>query len=357
MINLKNLTANRSVTILLHLVGWVTFLLLPLLFFSAPRRLPTGMRPPPEEFRNPEFDIHSIWIYSIFFNLLLIAFFYLNIHVLIPQIFTKKTVLRYVGAILLCFAVVALGSEIINQVFHHMAFGRPRPFAFTAINFLLIFGLSTALRLTNDRVRFERERKEYENERLKSELSLLRSQVSPHFMFNVLNSLASLARKQSDQLESFIIQLSHLMRYMLYESGEKRVTLEREIEYLKNYIDLQKLRFGNDVIIEFNSQVARMDLPIEPMLLIPFVENAFKHGIGMIPDPAISIALSLNDHQVSFSVRNKFNKVLTETKDMNSGIGIQNVRRRLELLYKDLHSLSIEEKDSWFIVDLKLILR
>ena len=138
----------------------------------------------------------------------------------------------------LCFAAVALGSEIINQLFLRMQFGRPRPFVFTAINFLLIFGLSTALRLTNDRVRFERERKEYENERLKSELSLLRSQISPHFMFNVLNSLASLARKRSEQLEAFIIQLSHLMRYMLYESGERRVTLEREHEYLKNYIDL-----------------------------------------------------------------------------------------------------------------------
>lgn len=357
MINFKNQTVNRSFTILLHVVGWATFILLPLLFFSTPRR-PRGMpRPHPEEFRNPEFDIHSMWIYSIFFNLLLIAFFYLNIHVLIPQIFSKKTLLKYVGAILLCFAAVALGSEMINQLFYRMDFGRPRPFVFTAINFLLIFGLSTALRLTNDRVRFERERKEYENERLKSELSLLRSQVSPHFMFNVLNSLASLARKRSDQLESFIIQLSHLMRYMLYESGEKRVTLEREIEYLKNYIDLQKLRFGNDVTIEFNSQVSRVDLPIEPMLLIPFVENAFKHGIGMISGPTITINLSLDDHQLNFSVRNKFNKVLTETKDLNSGIGIQNVRRRLDLLYKDLHSLSIEEKDFWFVVDLRLILR
>lgn len=356
MINLKNQTVNRAFAALLHLVGWATFILLPLFFFSPGRRPPPGRMPHPPDFDNTSFELNSMWIQSVFFNLLLIAFFYVNMYILIPKVFTRKTLVRYVGAVLLCFIFVAIGSELLNQLSIRMEFGRPRPFIFTALNFFLVFGLSTALRLTSDRVQFERERKEYENERLKSELSLLRSQVSPHFMFNVLNSLASLARKKSDQLESFIIQLSHLMRYMLYESGEKRVTLEREIEYLKSYIDLQKLRFGNDIAIRFNTQVSKMDMPIEPMLLIPFVENAFKHGIGIITDPAINIDLSFTNHELKFLVENKFNKVLAETKDLSSGIGIQNVRRRLDLLYKDLYTLSIEERDSWFIVHLKLIL-
>jgi two-component system, LytTR family, sensor kinase len=355
VINLRNLTVSRSFTIVLHLAGWIMFILLPLLFFSPPRS--HERFPRPENVGDNGFDIHSMWIQSIFFNLLFIMFFYFNMYVLIPKVFTRNTLAKYVVAVLISFAVVALASELINQVFLMMHIGRPRPLVFTVFNFLMILGLSTTLRLTGDRVRFERERKEYENERLKSELSLLRSQVSPHFMFNVLNSLASLARKRSDQLESFIIQLSHLMRYMLYESGEKRVTLEREVEYLKSYIDLQKLRFGNDVAIEFHTQVVRMDLPIEPMLLIPFVENAFKHGIGLISEPTIRINLTLDDHQLHFSVHNKFNKVLTETKDVGSGIGIQNVRRRLDLLYQDLYTLTIVEKDLWFMVDLKLILR
>jgi len=176
-------------------------------------------------------------------------------------------------------------------------------------------------------------------------------------MFNVLNNLASLARKKSDQLESVIIQLSQLMRYMLYDSGEKRVTLDKEIEYVKSYIDIQKLRFGQDVTIDFNSNVKNGDLPIEPMLLIPFIENAFKHGMGLINDPTIIIGLSMEGDTLNFSVKNKFNGGVPETKDSSSGIGIQNVRRRLDLLYKDLHELKIYEGGEWFIVELKIILR
>ncbi|MBA4058500.1 MAG: histidine kinase, partial [Marivirga sp.] len=350
----------------LHVVGWVTFISLPFMFFGPRNRIsgpgrPENFRPPPGADGNVgqpgDFDLNAMRINSILFNILLIAFFYINMYVLIPKVLTKKTWVHYAGYVVLCFIIVVVAGELINTLLSSMSLRPARPFYFTILNFLLVFGLSTALRLTSDRVQFERERKERENENLKSELSLLRSQVSPHFMFNVLNNLASLARKKSDQLESVIIQLSHLMRYMLYDSGEKKVTLEKEIEYLKSYIDLQKLRFGNDVSISFDTDINRSDLPIEPMLLIPFVENAFKHGFGIINDPQIMIHLSIKDHTLSFAVKNKFNHILTETKDASSGIGIQNVRRRLDLLYKDLHELKIYEAGPWFIVDLKLILR
>jgi LytS/YehU family sensor histidine kinase len=176
-------------------------------------------------------------------------------------------------------------------------------------------------------------------------------------MFNVLNSLVSLARKKSDRLEPVIIQLSHLMRYMLYDSGVKKVTIEKEIQYLRSYIDLQKLRFGEEVTIRFDAEVTDGDLPVEPMLLIPFVENAFKHGVGMIDNPSIEITLSIREHALDFRVKNKFNQGLADAKDPGSGIGIQNVQRRLELLYRDLHQLSITTEESWFIVQLNMILR
>lgn len=367
-VSLKNQAVNRVMIVLLHVIGWVTFISLPFMFFG-PRMTRRVKGPsPPDNFRLPpgdelnvpptnDIDIGTLRLHSIFFNILLIAFFYINMYVLIPRVLTKKSWVHYLGSILLCFGVVLLASELINQLLSSTGFRPGRPFYFTTLNFLLVFGLSTALRLTSDRVRFERERKERENENLKSELSLLRSQVSPHFMFNVLNNLASLARKKSDQLESVIIQLSHLMRYMLYESGEKKVTVNKEVEYLKSYIDLQKLRFGNDITINFDTDVTNGDLPIEPMLLIPFVENAFKHGLGLIVDPLIMIKLSLDDHTMSFTVKNKFNKSFGETKDPSRGIGIQNVSRRLDLLYKDLHDLKIYEANAWFIVELKLVLR
>ena len=360
ILEIKNQTVNRLLIISLNVIGWVTFISLPFMFFGPRPGSRTPMRHdgfgPPNGQMPPEFDLNTMRLHSILFNVLLIGFFYLNTYVLIPRVLTKKSWLYYLASIVVCFVFVALVSELINHILWSYAY-RPRPFYFTSLNFLLVFGLSTALKLTSDRVQFEKERKERENETLKSELSLLRSQVSPHFMFNVLNNLASLARKKSDQLESIIIQLSHLMRYMLYESGEKRVTLDKEIEYLKSYIDLQKLRFGSDVTVDFDANVRKGDLPIEPMLLIPFVENSFKHGMGLITNPTIVVRLSLDDTTLNFSVKNKFNSGGVGTKDSSSGIGIQNVRRRLDLLYKDLYDLRICERDQWFNVELKLTLR
>ena len=294
--------------------------------------------------------------HSVLFNVVLIVFFYVNMYWLVPHILTRKNWMVYAGAIVLCFLVVLGLNRLIDFALVRDDFRPGRPLYFTTINFLLVFGLSTALRLTSDRIQFEREREQRENENLKSELSLLRSQISPHFMFNVLNSLASLARKKSDQLEPVIIQLSQLMRYMLYDAGDKRMSIDQEIDYLANYIDLQKLRFGNDIAITFNKQVIRGDLAIEPMLLIPFVENAFKHGTGLVMDPAIHIDLSADERTLAFIVRNKFSQAV-QAKDPSSGIGIQNVRRRLDLLYKDKHLLALSQEGSWFKVELKLILQ
>ena len=362
ILEIKKQTVNRLLIISLHIIGWISFISLPFMFFGPRLGSRTPLQhdgfgsPPNGQMPPPEFDLNAMRLHSILFNVLLIGFFYLNMYLLIPKVLTKKSWLHYLASIVICFVFVALASELINHILLSYAY-RPRPFYFTSLNFFLVFGLSTTLKLTSDRVHFERERKERENETLKSELSLLRSQVSPHFMFNVLNNLASLARKKSDQLESVIIQLSQLMRYMLYESGEKRVTLDKEIEYLKSYIDLQKLRFGSDVTVDFDANVKNGDLPIEPMLLIPFVENSFKHGIGLITDPTIVVRLSMDDTTLNFSVKNKFNNGGVETKDSSSGIGVQNVRRRLDLLYKDMHELRIYERDQWFNVELKLTLR
>jgi LytS/YehU family sensor histidine kinase len=138
-------------------------------------------------------------------------------------------------------------------------------------------------------VREEKIKSDLENERLKSELSFLRSQISPHFMFNLLNSMVSLARKKSDLLEPMLIKMSEILRYMLYEKDDSKIPIEKEHAYLNNYIDLQILRFGKKVKVNFESNLENTSLLIEPMLLIPFVENAFKHGTGMIKEPTIDI--------------------------------------------------------------------
>ena len=164
------------------------------------------------------------------------------------------------------------------------------------------------------------------------------------------------------------------MRYMLYETGNAQIPLEKELNYLKNYVELQKVRFEEDVEIRLNTEgVADFGLEmsdvgttnnilnqqskigkIEPMLLIPFVENAFKHGVGTVLNPIIDIDLKVVGNTLSFSVKNKMATDNEATKDASSGIGLKNVQRRLELLYPNAHQLTIEKDDNWFKVRLIL---
>jgi two-component system, LytTR family, sensor kinase len=387
-------SANRILIVLLHVCGWALLFTSPFPFLAnAPIAMSgggqmsasgdfiidSGMPPTPgagvriENFDLPDsllmegaiighinapvpIDPKWIQIESIATNLLLAIFFYTNMFVLVPKVLSKKGWLFYGALVLMSFFVYVLTGHFIRQNFlpFEMPFGPP--LFINSPNFFMVFGLSLALRLMEDRRDYETVLKEQENEKLKSELSFLRSQVSPHFMFNVLNSLASLARKKSDHLEPAIIQLSQLMRYTLYHS-DKKVSLEQEAMYLTNYIEIQKLRFGHHVNLHLRVNLEQKEAMIEPMLLVPFVENAFKHGVGLIQDPVMMIILESSFGRMNFSVRNKFNPSGEDSKDPSSGIGLSNVRRRLDLLYKDKYELyTYVAEEIWFVAELKLIL-
>ena len=353
--------ANKILVVILHACGWALLFTLPFRFLShgtiPPERVRETMErfpTPTERFNNPiPFDPSMIRIESLLSNSLLFIFFYLNMFILVPNVLTRKGWAQYVLLVGLCLAIYLVASYFFRLNYVH--FGTFNPPLFIGVpNFFMVFGLSLALRLMQDRSAYENLLKEREHEKLKSELSFLRSQVSPHFMFNILNSLASLARKKSDSLESAIIQLSQLMRYSLYDT-DKKVSLEQEAAYIGNYIELQRMRFGSTITLHYHVNIERKDLMIEPMLLVPFVENAFKHGVGVIQNPIINVNLEASFHGIHFEVRNKFNSSPEETKDSSSGIGLQNVKRRLDLLYKDLYAIKTYAQDDWFIVDLKLI--
>jgi two-component system, LytTR family, sensor kinase len=377
---------NKILVVALHVFGWALLFMLPyrmLIRRGHVRGGTTHMFDTPDAHVRPALplgegaDLHittpggpggpftqtiaidPMWfqVEAITTNVLLAIFFYTNMFVLVPRVLNRRGWPLYMLFVVLGFSIYITVGYMIRLnimpagIFAHR-FGPP---LFMGLpNFLMVFGLSLALRIMQDRSDFETARKEQENEKLKSELSFLRSQVSPHFMFNVLNSLASLARKKSDQVEEAIIQLSQLMRYSLYHT-DKKVTLEQEAEYLSNYIELQKLRFGASVEMRFHVDIVQRDILIEPMLLVPFVENAFKHGVGLMVDPVIVIVLKASGDTIHFAVRNKFNMSPTEVKDASSGIGLQNVRRRLDLLYKDHYNLNIyTTKENWFITELTI---
>ncbi len=222
---------------------------------------------------------------------------------------------------------------------------------------MFVAAMATGYGLVTEFLQEERRTREEKQERMQSELSFLRSQISPHFIFNVLNSIVYLIRSKSDLAEPVTIQLSELIRYMLYETDNKQVPVSKEIDYLKNYIDLQKLRYGDDVEIKVKIEGNDSSLTIEPMLLIPFVENAFKHGIGMVHNPVIDIRLSYIGNVLNFTVENKIAPETRESKDFSSGIGLKNVRRRLELLYPGSHGLQIEDNGIMFVARLSLTLK
>jgi two-component system, LytTR family, sensor kinase len=284
------------------------------------------------------------------------ALFYFNAYFIIPRIIYKRRLWAYIFSLIAIFAILfVVDSALFYFIMGWRSFVLKSFLSFNLFPILFVLTASTAFRMVSDRIKEDRIKTERETENLKTELSLLRSQVSPHFMFNIMNNMVALARKKSDLLEPSLIKLSSLLRYMLYETDEK-VPLQKEIEYLQSYIDLQRQRFGNNVEIKTCMQQADLKYEIEPMLLIPFVENAFKHGTGMIENAEIDIDLRIERDILGFSVHNKYNSESSEIRDKNSGIGLANVQRRLDLLYGNKHSLLVTKREHWFIVSLQIAL-
>jgi two-component system, LytTR family, sensor kinase len=336
--------SRRWVVVILHIAAWVLLFSLPFLLRPTYNQAPSK----PNESQNP-------WLYYIVNNLFWVGLFYFNALVLVPQLLYRKRytafALSHVG-LFGFFLVIGWLNRL--WMYRDPHFNWRGHILFTFFIFLFFVAASMAYQMSRDRMRADKLAKEKETETLKTELSLLRSQVSPHFMFNVLNNMVALARKQSDQLEPSLIKLSSLMRYMLYDSDGDLVSLEKEIDYLQSYIDLQKQRFGKNVQVETLFNDIDGTYEIEPMLLIPFVENAFKHGTGFIENARIDIKLRVKNKLLYFEVRNRFNEASEEIKDRTSGIGLTNVKRRLNLLYGNKHDLKITQSDGWFITSLQL---
>ncbi|WP_028296561.1 sensor histidine kinase [Olivibacter sitiensis] len=206
-----------------------------------------------------------------------------------------------------------------------------------------------AFRLVMNSVKLEQTRKNLENEKLNAELAFLKSQINPHFLFNSLNNIYSLAYQKSDKAPEAILKLSEIMRYMLYESNVEKVALEDEISYLESYIDLQKLRVKEHVYLELTINVDNFQHRVMPMLLISFLENVFKHGITTDEENPIRILVEVQHGRLHFKAQNKKSKL---NKDKTGGIGMTNLKRRLELGYPGKHSLSLKENGDYYSSEL-----
>ena len=222
------------------------------------------------------------------------------------------------------------------------------------LNNLSIVVVAFAYRLLLGWFQQEKIRKELENQKLRTELSYLKMQVNPHFLFNALNNIYSLAViENSNRTGNSILKLSELIRYMLYEKedAESKVSLEKEIYHINSYIDLEKLRYQNDLFVNFSIEGDIAGKRIAPLLLFPLIENAFKHGVITDPDKPVTISLKVSNQRLQFSIDNYNNDYV---KDKNGGIGIQNVKKRLELLYGSDFDFTIQNYGGRHIVNLNL---
>lgn len=226
---------------------------------------------------------------------------------------------------------------------------------FLIMPYLIVVFWSYLYRMRTDQVKHKHVIGELEAANLRTELKYLRSQISPHFIFNVINALVFLARKRSELLEDSLIDLSKMLRYMLYDINDYRVRLDKEMDHLRTYINLQLLRFGDTISFNLLLKGRFEDYNIEPMLLIPFIENAFKHSADFVADSLIDVTVCVNDQTgiLKMAVENSVNQTKKESPHIG-GIGLINVQRRLMLLYPTAHQIEVSQTKNTYKVNLEI---
>ncbi len=305
--------------------------------------------------------------YELFFPVLFSLFgkaclVYGHIYWAFPAFFRKKKWLQYGSLLILLFLFSFVLEGVLHFVYARIMDLDLDSYFFTTIPFnsllsVLFWGISLAYSLSKSYWKDEQQRQKLQKEKLSAELSFLKSQIHPHFLFNTLNNLYALAEKaQNKELAKGIHGLSGLMRYMLYESKAAAVPLKKEIKFIESIIEMQQLRLDgeDDLLIAFNVKGAVEQKKIAPLLLVPFVENAFKHGIDFKQTSFIKIDLEVIEGDIHFKVLNSKNDAWARDLNEPSGIGLENVKRRLKLLYPQSHVLQISEQDDKFEIQLSL---
>jgi Histidine kinase len=333
----------RTKTIIIHIFSW-------LLFISIPTSIYVGKDARWGGENTTYFLIRTTLAYT-----LLISTFYVNYYYLIPKFLFPKKYVKY-GSLLFAFWFV---SGILPNFFFKYTMNRTAVFInpdrqpnqpLGLLLFLLMFSVvliaSVALRVYS---RWQ----QTEKERLTAQLSYLKTQINPHFLFNILNNIYSVTIDKAPQAADMIDRLSAMMRYTLKETQNDFVPLDHEMEYITNYIELQKVRFDSSVKFDFKTNGVFYDKQIAPLILISFIENAFKHGVNSEEDSNIIIAIAVEKQVLHLNVLN--NKVEKEiNSDDKSGLGIENTKHRLQLIYPDKHLLSIDDNPTTFNVSLHI---
>lgn len=326
--------------LIIHLLGAAIFLALPIIF-------------------SPDLSLDFDFIHAkgfqrdFLFSIILIPFFYLSYFLLIPKLYFEKKYYLFFFIAFICFALIFfLPLALIPSTnFNTKTFDAffIREIKIRLFQFLIVFVFSLMLKI-NIRL------KQSEKEKLDAELAYLKAQINPHFLFNTLNSIYSLAIVQSDNVASSIVKLSNMMRYVLSESSSDYVRLEKEIEYIQNFIELQQIRFGSFIQFECTITGDHKNKSIAPLILITFIENAYKHGVNAEDNSIIKIQIDTTENQLFLFVKN--NKVFVQrSKESESGLGVENTKNRLQMIYPGKHKLQIDNTEKEYSVSLTLDLK
>ncbi len=283
---------------------------------------------------------------------------YFTVYYLLPRFLFKKKYWEFAIIFLISAAIFIILQRVLlyfisypyfypDYVSKAGPFWKINPFM-SFINIYTVVGLFATIKLLKYWFQNQQMKTELENKNKTSELALLRTQLNPHFLFNTLNNIDSLIMTNQEMASDAIIKLSDIMRFMLYDTSTDAVPLDKEINYLKSYISLQQMRLKDPKFVKFSSEGSCPGKMIAPMLFIPFVENAFKHGQKNVKAPGIEIKLICNSDSINFEVINHFDKQKEIVKDKTPGIGLANTMRRLELLYPGKHELNIDESNGFY---------
>lgn len=309
--------------------------------------------------------LYEVTVKFGYFAIINLSIFYINYTLLIPILVKdKKKYGLYMVSIFMLIAIMVVIKTVVaslNSDFFltylnedsgktdYLELSTYVIFAIFVSGFFVV--VSALLKFAIDWFGSERIQRDLLSEKRDMELQFLKSQLNPHFLFNSLNNIYSLAYQKSDKTADAILKLSEIMRYMIYESNDSWVSLSKEIDYVQSYIELQKLRFKDGAAVELTLNGEIDDQRVVPLILISFVENAFKHGVANDPSDPIRINIIANQKILHFSVTNKKNQY---NKDVMGGVGLNNVERRLQLLYPERYKLNIVNSATHYTTELML---
>ncbi|ATP56531.1 histidine kinase [Pedobacter ginsengisoli] len=290
---------------------------------------------------------------------LLIVIAYLNLHYFLPKYLLKKRYFTYSIAVVTSVIGYLIAQSLFDFYLYGYVIGPMRnsrlieSLSYNFFSTLWYLGLMLALKLSMDWYSQQLIIQKITVEKLNAEVNFLRTQVNPHFLFNILNNLYALTLKKSEQAPDVVLKLSEMMEYMLYDSTDAKVLLEKEVDYLSNYIELERLRFSAESAISLNVNINAKRHEIAPLLLLPLVENAFKHGLGrQTGDGWLNVYISLNNAILTVVIENS--KPEFSISKSKGGIGLDNLRKRLDLLYPAKYDLKLEDKKEVYSARLEI---